>query len=125
MQPYKLISLFCDRGHLNTLYLSNLKPNRFKYQVSHRGTNSAFIFIKYVTILAKISFLRKGHSNTFILPNTKQNMFTYHFLNQEAHSTFPFIKLTKLAKLTFSRQGTFQDFSFYQIQNKICSHITF
>ena len=137
----------------------------------HRGTSPTFIFIKHVTIYAKISFLRKGDSNTCILPNTKQNMFTYHVLNQGAHSTFPFIKFTIQAKITFSRQGTFQDFhfteyktkyvhisrfksrdkfnllnsqiqksigqniifatrvipifSFYHIQNKICSHIMF
>ena len=77
---------------------SNLKPNRFKYYVLNQGTSSTFIFIKIVTIQAKISFSRQGtfqyfhfteyetkqtiisfsrqrHSSTFILPQSKPNTF--------------------------------------------------
>jgi len=38
-QPYRLISLFCDKGHPITLYLPNLEPNRFKYHASQQGTS--------------------------------------------------------------------------------------
>jgi len=86
--------------------------------MGHQGTSSTFVFMKHVTIYAKISFLRKGNSNTFILPNAKPNMFTYHVLNQGAHSTFPYIKFTKYAKITFSRQGTFQYFHFTKYKTK-------
>ena len=44
---------FLRRGHPNTLYLPNLKPNRSKYYVTHQGTlrdKFKLTFIKHVII---------------------------------------------------------------------------
>jgi len=54
-----------DKGQFNTLIFPNLKPNRFKYHVLNHGTSSTFIFIKIVTILAKISFSQQGSFQYF------------------------------------------------------------
>jgi len=45
-------------------------------------------------------------------------------IHRETNSSFIFIKLQTIwAKIAFSQQGLFQYFSFYRIQNQICSNI--
>ena len=78
----------------------------------HRETNSSFIFIKLLTIWAKISFSRQDYSNTFILPNTKPNVFKYYGTNQgtTTDKSNLLISQTYNHRISFSRQGLFQYF---------------
>ena len=113
LQAYRPKSHFRDNGQSNTFILQNTKPNRFTYHVCNKGcqgTSSIFPFIK----------LRdKGHFNTFILPNLKPNRFKYYVLNQGTSSTFILIKIVTIqAKISFSRQGTFQYFHFTEYETK-------
>jgi len=39
LQPYRLISHLRAKGHPNTFYLPNLKPNRYEYLVSRQGSS--------------------------------------------------------------------------------------
>jgi len=86
LQPYRLISHLCDKGHPNTFYLPNLKPNKYKIscfasRIIERQIHPSYL-LNFKPYRLKSHFRDKGYSNTFILPNTKQNMFKYYSTNQ-------------------------------------------
>ena len=108
-----------------------------------RGTNSTFIFIKLLTVQAKISFLRQRSFQYFHFTEYKTKYFRdevipilsfYRIQNQKVHisclhlgtsSNFPFINCRHIDQKLIFATWVNPILPFHQIQNQIRSHIMF
>ena len=139
MKSQRLKSRFRDKGHPNIFYLPYIKPNRFKYYLTHQGTSrDQFKLPIYQTC----NHIRLSKSNL------KPNRFKYYathqgisrdnsnfqrlafyriqnqILSRQGHSNTSILPNTKSNRLTYhvSHQGTTSNISFIKlvgIQTKI------